>query len=83
MHRPKNSVEFSTSPSRPGAISIPHSGADRFATSPNKSTLLDPVPRLAPDEFGNEIPPDAKWTKIDRRLVSPEVLAQDRRRYEA
>jgi hypothetical protein len=38
---------------------------------------------LAPDEKGNEIPPDAKWTKINRRLVSPEVLNQDGRRYEA
>jgi hypothetical protein len=42
-----------------------------------------PFMTLAPDEFGNRIPEDAKWTKISRRLVSPEVLEQDHRRYEA
>jgi hypothetical protein len=38
---------------------------------------------LAPDSQGNPIPLDAKWTKISRTLVSPEVLDQDKRRYEA
>lgn len=42
-----------------------------------------PIANLAPDERGNEIKPDALWTKIDRRLVSSEVLNQDGRRYEA
>jgi hypothetical protein len=39
--------------------------------------------KLAPDKYGNAISADAKWTKISRRLVSPEVLEQDKRRYEA
>lgn len=59
--------------------------------SSNPRNLIDslgtgPLPnhaKLAPDEHGNEIPADAKWTRINRRLVSPEVLSQDGRRYEA
>ncbi|KAI0378672.1 hypothetical protein F5Y04DRAFT_290843 [Hypomontagnella monticulosa] len=39
--------------------------------------------RLAPDSKGREIPLDAKWTRIPRRLVSPEVLAGAGVRYEA
>ncbi len=39
--------------------------------------------RLGPDSQGNEIPLDAKWTRIRRSLVSPEVLAQVGVRYEA
>jgi hypothetical protein len=69
-----------TSP-QPGAIMIPTPGGksgDRLGSGSLPDTL-----HLAPDEKGNEIPPDAKWTKINRRLVSPEVLNQDGRRYEA
>jgi hypothetical protein len=80
--RPKNPGEFGSSPSRPGAIPIPvanpRSSSEGFGTSPVPETI-----RLAPDEHGNEIPPNAHWTKINRRLVSPEVLEQDHRRYEA
>jgi hypothetical protein len=81
--RPKNSrPEFGSSPSRPGAIPIPsaspRSSSEGFGTSPRPETI-----RLAPDEHGNEIPANAHWTKINRRLVSPEVLEQDHRRYEA
>jgi hypothetical protein len=81
-YRPKEQVDFGSSPPRTGAIPIPsanpRSSAERFGTSPRPDSL-----RLAPDSYGNEIPSDAKWTKIARRLVSPEVLDQDRRRYEA
>ncbi|KAI1206640.1 uncharacterized protein F4807DRAFT_438764 [Annulohypoxylon truncatum] len=38
---------------------------------------------LAPDSQGREIPLEAKWTRISRRLVSPEVLAGAGVRYEA
>jgi hypothetical protein len=80
--RPKNPAEFGSSPSRPGAIPIPaaspRTSSEGFSTSPRPETI-----RLAPDEHGNEIPPNAHWTKINRRLVSPEVLDQDHRRYEA
>lgn len=49
----------------------------------NTSNGGQPTFRLAPDSQGKQIPSDAIWTKISRRLVSPEVLDQDRRRYEA
>ncbi|KAI0834535.1 hypothetical protein F5Y06DRAFT_156965 [Hypoxylon sp. FL0890] len=39
--------------------------------------------RLGPDSHGREIPLEAKWTRIPRRLVSPEVLAGAGVRYEA
>jgi hypothetical protein len=46
-----------------------------------------PPPRqqsqLAPDSKGQTIPLDATWTKIDRKLVSPEVLERAGVRYEA
>lgn len=81
-YRPKDQVDFGSSPPRSGAIPIPsaisRTSTARFGTSP----ISDPA-RLAPDSHGNEIPSDAKWTKIARRLISPEVLDQDRRRYEA
>ena len=80
--RPKNPAEFASSPSRTGSIPIlatnPRHSNESFATSPQPETI-----RLAPDEHGNEIPPNAHWTKINRRLVSPEVMEQDHRRYEA
>lgn len=39
--------------------------------------------RLAPDRYGMDIPLDAKWTRIRRSLVSPEVLERAGVRYEA
>lgn len=39
--------------------------------------------RLAPDSKGADIPLEAKWTRIKRSLVSPEVLAKAGMRYEA
>ena len=39
--------------------------------------------RLAPDSHGMTIPLDAKWTRIKRSLVSPEVLERAGVRYEA
>lgn len=82
--RPKNQLEYGSSPLQLGAMPIPQpnprSSAGSFGTSPRQ----EPMPmRLAPDANGNEIPLDAKWTRINRRLVSPEVLNQDGRRYEA
>ena len=81
-HRPKQQPVYGSSPLQPGAmpIPVPNSKApnDRNGTSPRPELL-----KLAPDSQGNEIPPDAKWTRINRRLVSPEVLGQDGRRFEA
>lgn len=79
--RPSQQVEYSASPrsSRPSPIPIPNSKTnDRLGAIP----CADPH-HLAPDSNGNVIPPEAKWTKISRRLVSPEVLDQAHKRYEA
>jgi hypothetical protein len=47
-------------------------------------SALNNFPRLlTPEELGTAIPSDAKWTKIRRSLVSPQVLEEDHRRYEA
>lgn len=74
-------LEYGSSPLPSGAIPIPsHNG--KSSNSNLGSTPL-PLPKLAPDSQGNVIPPDAKWTKINRRLVSPEVLDQAHLRYEA
>jgi hypothetical protein len=79
-YQPKKQLKYSTSPLQPGAIPIPIPQPNpRTSSTPQRT----PTFRLAPDEHGNEIPPDAKWTKINRRLVSPEVLDQDHLRYEA
>ncbi len=78
----KKQLELGTSPVKPGAIPIPQANPrtsnSSFSITPHSYPF-----RLAPDEYGKEIPADAKWTKINRRLVSPEVLDQDHRRYEA
>ena len=76
-YRPRKQIELVSTPSRPGQISIPKA-KDRLGAGP----IPEPV-CLRPDAQGNEIPADAKWTKIHRRLVSPEVLEQGRMRYEA
>ncbi|XDG00387.1 hypothetical protein ABKA04_000002 [Annulohypoxylon sp. FPYF3050] len=71
-------VDQSVVPSR----HIPPSGS-----SPEQQQALAALQqrnaRLAPDSQGREIPLEAKWTRISRRLVSPEVLAGAGVRYEA
>ncbi|KAM0561441.1 hypothetical protein ACHAPJ_003322 [Fusarium lateritium] len=61
---------------------MPHhlntSNPPSYGSSPRSS-----APRLAPDRWGNEIPPEAQWTRIRRELVSPEVLERAGVRYEA
>jgi hypothetical protein len=65
---------YGSSPSQYGTS--PRSQSSMYGTSPRNSGL-------APDSQGREIPLDAKWTRIRRSLISPEVLKQDKRRYEA
>jgi len=84
-YRPKAQISvpngplLGTSPSRTGSMPIPvPAPGPHLTTSPRAEPFI-----LAPDSQGNAIPPDSKWTKIKRSLVSPEVLEQDRRRYEA
>ncbi|KAI8960421.1 hypothetical protein F5Y11DRAFT_330191 [Daldinia sp. FL1419] len=67
---------------RPNSISVAEVSQQQqqqqaLVASPQRSA------RLAPDSKGHEIPLDAKWTRIPRRLVSPEVLAGAGVRYEA
>ncbi|KAK4250619.1 hypothetical protein C7999DRAFT_28954 [Corynascus novoguineensis] len=59
--------------------SAPTSGHDMQGQYPPQRQYS----RLAPDSKGQTIPLDATWTKIDRRLVSPEVLEKAGVRYEA
>ncbi|KAL7788344.1 hypothetical protein V8C37DRAFT_235458 [Trichoderma ceciliae] len=42
-----------------------------------------PMPRLAPDAYGRDIPMNSEWTKIKRSIVSPEALHRAGVRYEA
>ncbi|KAL2075385.1 hypothetical protein VTL71DRAFT_328 [Oculimacula yallundae] len=83
--RQRKSIEYGTSPLGTGTmlpLSIPggpRTSMDSLSTSPRPNIPI----KLAPDAQGNEIAPDARWTRINRRLVSPEVLRQDGRRFEA
>jgi rubredoxin len=43
----------------------------REGVAPHKSALK-----------GKDIPPGARWTKIDRRLVNPEALEEAKERFE-
>jgi len=70
-----------TSPSTSLAASPPV-----YGTNSGRSTQAGAsrqYSRLAPDSKGQDIPLDAKWTKIKRSLVSPEVLERAGVRYEA
>ncbi|KAJ8130047.1 hypothetical protein O1611_g3585 [Lasiodiplodia mahajangana] len=51
--------------------------------APSRDLANQRFARLGPDSHGREIPLDAKWTRIRRSLVSPEVLAREGLRYEA
>lgn len=81
---------------RPGAngLDAPPASSPQLGTSPNVSSYTpyeqtmraptsQPTPRLAPDRYGREIPIDAPWTKMDRSLISSEVLNRAGVRYEA
>ncbi|KAK4119623.1 hypothetical protein N657DRAFT_581253 [Parathielavia appendiculata] len=59
--------------------SAPAAGNDM----PKYPSLPRQPSHLAPDSKGQTIPLDATWTKIDRKLVSPEVLEKAGVRYEA
>lgn len=67
-------------PDHPTAAPPPPS----YGTSPTTAiTIPQRYSRLAPDSKGQEIPLDAKWTRIRRALVSPVVLEKAGVRYEA
>lgn len=91
---PPEFAELSSSPNSQRLGSSPHSS---FGVSPYPPRAHSPPPpydprhgssranatRLAPDRYGREIPMEAHWTKINRDLVSPEVLQRAGVRYEA
>lgn len=66
------------------AIEVESSGLTPSITTPDFPDLEPSKPRrLAPDATGAEIPKDAVWTRINRSLVSAEVLDKAGMRYEA
>ncbi|CAK7566926.1 MAG: hypothetical protein SEPTF4163_004881 [Sporothrix epigloea] len=81
---PIASHQYSTSAPEPpldesGAFGIEIPAREK----PSGTRHYAPSHELAPDSKGNAISPDAIWTKISRRLVSPEVLEKAGVRYEA
>jgi hypothetical protein len=48
-----------------------HPDSIREGVAPHKSALK-----------GKDIPPNARWTKIDRRLVNPQALEEAKERFE-
>lgn len=82
MMTPPPAYSATTQPggTAPAASSVP-STASGFPPPPTGSATRRS--RLAPDSKGAEIPLDAKWTRIKRILVSPEVLDKAGFRYEA
>ncbi|TGO87616.1 hypothetical protein BPOR_0214g00020 [Botrytis porri] len=73
----------------PDESSKNHKSTPSTGNNPHDSTIPIPIPtsilksKIAPDSSGHEIPQDAKWTKVKRSLISPEVLMKDGRRFEA
>lgn len=76
-------VDLSSSPASYYGASprtMPHGNG---APSSDSTSPRSSAPRLGPDRWGHEIPPEAEWTKIKRTFVSPEVLERAGVRYEA
>lgn len=76
------------SPNTHAAAPIPFpssapTSAPGFPPPPTSAPRSQRYSRLAPDSVGNEIPLEAKWTRIKRSLVSTEVLTKAGVRYEA
>ncbi|KAJ1337262.1 zinc finger CCCH domain-containing protein 13 [Microdochium nivale] len=70
----------------PGCQSPPPVLLDNSISAPvlaGENPSLPTATRLAPDSRGQDIPLDAKWTRIKRSLVSIEVLDQRGFRFEA
>ncbi|OCL02074.1 hypothetical protein AOQ84DRAFT_393208 [Glonium stellatum] len=52
----------------------------KFPEDPNP--IREGVAPLKDAKKGKDIPPGARWTKIDRRLVNPEALIEAKERFE-
>lgn len=66
--------------SPPPVKSILRKPTDKFPEDPNPIREGVALPKDA--KKGKDIPPGARWTKIDRRLVNPEVLNEAKERFE-
>ncbi|KAG6119057.1 hypothetical protein E4U13_008022 [Claviceps humidiphila] len=73
------SGQLSTYPPRRSSLA----GRQPSSYAPASSSSPRTAARLAPDRYGKDIPMDAPWTKVNRSLVSPEVLERAGVRYEA
>ena len=75
---------------------VPSASEDQDTLLPVKDILRQPTQKFPEDpnpiregaaplkdsELGERIPPEARWTKIDRRLVNPEALEEAKERFE-
>ncbi|KAF2759042.1 hypothetical protein EJ05DRAFT_330267 [Pseudovirgaria hyperparasitica] len=53
---------------------------EKFPEDPNP--IREGVAPLKDAKVGKDIPPNARWTRIDRRLVNPEALKEAKERFE-
>jgi hypothetical protein len=80
--QPSRSVQIVTPPKEP----LPQPKG--ILRKPTEKFPEDPEPireGVAPHKSalkGKDIPPGARWTKIDRRLVNPEALEEAKERFE-
>ncbi|KAK4097481.1 hypothetical protein N658DRAFT_561744 [Parathielavia hyrcaniae] len=78
-----SSLTISSSDAGWDLATLPASAPAAGNDMPKNPALPRQSSNLAPDSKGQTIPLDATWTRIDRKLVSPEVLEKYRVRYEA
>lgn len=64
----------------PPAKGILRQPTQKFPEDPNP--IREGVAPLRDSKLGKQIPPEARWTKIDRRLVNPEALEEAKERFE-
>lgn len=97
MNDPVQIIDNSQSVSRENRVRIVDPPTQAESVAPPKSILKRPTPKFPEDsnniregvaplkdaKLGNKgIPPGARWTKIDRRLVNPEALEAAQERFE-
>lgn len=58
-------------------------GRSSFSNGSDNGSDISKASTLQPDQAGRPIPANAQWTKVNRKLVSPEVLNVGGYRYEA
>lgn len=58
-------------------------GRGSFSNGSDNGSDMLKASTLQPDQAGRPIPANAQWTKVDRKLISPEVLNGGGYRYEA